>query len=65
MAINRIMAAGTLACTFRKEGEIVVDFNKAYNPYCAYGSKFSFPIVPKANHLDTKILAGIKYKEKK
>ena len=40
--------------------EIVIDFNKAYNPYCAYNKKYSCPIVPKVNHLNTSILAGVK-----
>lgn len=44
--------------------EIVIDFNKAYNPYCAYSPKFSCPIVPAKNHLDIRILAGIKYTKK-
>lgn len=44
--------------------EIIVDFNKAYNPYCAYADGFSCPIVPKENHLDIRIPAGIKYQEK-
>ena len=39
---------------------IVIDFNKAYNPYCAYNAKYSCPIPPKENDLDTHILAGIK-----
>lgn len=37
-----------------------IDFNQAYNPYCAYNSKYSCPIPPKKNHLDVKILAGVK-----
>lgn len=40
---------------------IYIDFNKAYNPYCAYNSKYSCPIPPKENHLDVEIKAGIKY----
>lgn len=39
---------------------IVIDFNKAYNPYCAYNKKYSCPLVPSVNHLSTKILAGVK-----
>lgn len=39
---------------------IQIDFNKAYNPYCAYNKKYSCPIVPKSNMLDTHILAGVK-----
>tara|TARA_R110002049_G_scaffold18326_9_gene70240 strand:+ start:8289 stop:8957 length:669 start_codon:yes stop_codon:yes gene_type:complete len=43
------------------EGEtIVLDFNKAYNPYCAYNPKYSCPLVPKQNRLDIEILAGVK-----
>lgn len=39
---------------------IVIDFNKAYNPFCAYNHKYSCPIPPPVNHLNTKILAGVK-----
>ena len=43
---------------------IIIDFNKAYNPYCAYSDRYSCAIPPKANHLKTEILAGVKaYKE--
>lgn len=43
------------------EGDtIVIDFNKAYNPYCEYNEKFSCPIVPRINYLKTQINAGIK-----
>ncbi len=44
---------------------IVLDFNRAYNPYCAYNKKYSCPIVPKRNFLNTKIIAGVKsFKQK-
>ena len=39
---------------------ITIDFNKSYNPYCAYNKKYSCPIPPKENDLDVRILAGIK-----
>jgi len=39
---------------------LTIDFNKAYNPYCAYNKKYSCPIVPKVNRLHTKIMAGVK-----
>lgn len=42
------------------EDEIILDFNKAYNPYCAYNKKYSCPIVPEVNSLDTRVLAGVK-----
>ncbi len=47
------------------EGDtIVIDFNKAYNPYCAYSDGYSCPIPPKENDLDTEINAGVKYSQK-
>lgn len=47
------------------DGEnIVVDFNKAYNPYCAYSSRFSCPLVPAENQLDIEIPVGVMYKSK-
>lgn len=36
----------------------IIDFNFAYNPYCAYNPKYSCPIPPSENHLDVEILAG-------
>lgn len=43
-----------------KDNFILIDFNKAYNPYCAYNKKYSCPIVPKVNALDIKVMAGVK-----
>jgi uncharacterized protein (DUF1684 family) len=43
-----------------KGNTIVLDFNKAYNPYCAYNKKFSCPLVPTVNRLKTEIRAGVK-----
>lgn len=37
-----------------------IDFNKAYNPYCAYNYKYSCPIVPLENDLNVSVLAGVK-----
>ena len=42
---------------------IVLDFNKAYNPYCAYNSKYSCPVPPKKNFIDFEIKAGVKAPE--
>ncbi len=39
---------------------IIVDFNQAYNPYCAYNIKYSCPIVPFENDLAIHINAGVK-----
>ncbi len=45
--------------------ELVIDFNRSYNPYCVYNEKYSCPIVPQVNDLNTEILAGIKNYKKK
>ncbi len=42
-----------------KGNTIVVDFNKAYNPYCAYAKQFSCPIPPAENSLKVRIEAGV------
>lgn len=39
---------------------IRIDFNKSYNPWCAYSDGFSCPIPPKENDLDFSIKAGEK-----
>lgn len=39
---------------------VLIDFNKAYNPYCAYNYKYSCPIVPLQNDLMVEIKAGVK-----
>jgi len=39
---------------------LVIDFNLAYNPYCAYNHKYSCPIPPESNNLKIKIKAGEK-----
>ena len=46
--------------TIPEEDTLVIDFNKAYNPYCAYNKKYSCPLVPSQNHISTRILAGVK-----
>nr|WP_294786083.1 DUF1684 domain-containing protein [uncultured Flavobacterium sp.] len=43
-----------------KGNTIAVDFNKAYNPYCAYNYKYSCPRVPSENDLKIEIKAGVK-----
>jgi uncharacterized protein (DUF1684 family) len=40
------------------EGRLLVDFNYAYNPYCAYNEHWSCPIPPPENHLRVPIRAG-------
>jgi uncharacterized protein len=41
-------------------GEFQIDFNYAYNPYCAYNDKWSCPIPPKENRVKVRIEAGEK-----
>ncbi|WP_234736819.1 DUF1684 domain-containing protein [Tellurirhabdus bombi] len=48
-----------------QDGKLIIDFNKAYNPYCAYDEGYSCPIPPQENHLKTPILAGEKAYGKK
>ncbi len=36
-----------------------LDFNKAYNPYCAYNGRYSCPIPPPQNDVDIEIKAGV------
>ncbi|HEY3429238.1 MAG TPA: DUF1684 domain-containing protein, partial [Cyclobacteriaceae bacterium] len=39
---------------------VTLDFNEAYNPYCAYNDNFSCPFPPKGNILNIRIEAGEK-----
>ena len=40
--------------------KLVIDFNEAYNPLCAYNHKYSCPIPPESNNLKLKVKAGEK-----
>ncbi len=42
------------------DGRLHVDFNYAYNPYCAYNELYSCPITPPENRLKVPIRAGEK-----
>ena len=41
-------------------GKLLVDFNLAYNPFCAYTDAYSCPLPPFENHLKIAIHAGEK-----
>jgi len=41
-------------------GKIQLDFNKAFNPYCAYSDGYNCPIPPKENDLPFRVEAGEK-----
>ncbi|MDB4919664.1 DUF1684 domain-containing protein [Mucilaginibacter sp.] len=43
-----------------KGNTLVIDFNKAYNPYCAFGGGYSCPKPPDENRLQVAIEAGEK-----
>jgi uncharacterized protein len=43
-----------------KNGKVFIDFNKSYNPYCAFADGYSCPVPPRENKLDIEILAGEK-----
>ena len=43
-----------------KTNMVILDFNKAYNPYCAYNKRYSCPVVPSENDLPIEIRAGVK-----
>jgi len=42
------------------KGRFEVDFNRAYNPYCAYSHRWACPIPPEENRLTIPIRAGEK-----
>jgi len=41
-----------------KDGKVILDFNKAYNPPCAFTSYATCPLPPKQNHLPAAVRAG-------
>lgn len=42
------------------KGKWILDFNRAYNPFCAYSSVYSCPFVPPENWLKVAVRAGEK-----
>lgn len=42
------------------DGKLLLDFNIAYNPYCAYNEMWSCPLPPRENRLKVRIEAGEK-----
>lgn len=43
-----------------KDGKVVLDFNKAYNPPCAFTPFATCPLAPPENRLDLRVTAGEK-----
>jgi uncharacterized protein (DUF1684 family) len=45
-----------------RSGIYVIDFNRAYNPYCYYNPTYDCPFPPRSNRLQVPIRAGEKVK---
>jgi uncharacterized protein (DUF1684 family) len=43
-----------------QDGQIIIDFNTSYNPWCAYSDGYNCPIPPRDNHISMAIEAGEK-----
>jgi hypothetical protein len=43
-----------------EDGQFELDFNTAYNPYCAYNDRWSCPLTPAENRLKVPVRAGEK-----
>ena len=58
--VGRIAHIGALAGVLNGAafGSDVIDFNEAYNPYCAYNEQYDCPFPPPSNRLDVPIRAG-------
>jgi uncharacterized protein (DUF1684 family) len=41
-------------------GKVLIDFNRAYNPFCEYNEKYTCPLAPEENRLEIPIQAGEK-----
>ncbi|MDX1745384.1 MAG: DUF1684 domain-containing protein, partial [Halobacteriales archaeon] len=46
--------------THRTEDGWILDFNQAYNPYCAYSDQYECPLIPLVNWLEVPVRAGEK-----
>ncbi len=46
-----------------QNGKLTIDFNKAYNPPCAFSAYTTCPLPPKQNELKARIEAGEKYRK--
>ena len=47
-----------LVGTKTSDGKVIMDFNKAYNPPCAFSEFTTCPLPPRQNHLKTRVEAG-------
>jgi uncharacterized protein (DUF1684 family) len=51
-------AARFLYSDLQPDGSVVLDFNQAYNPPCAFNPFTTCPLPLRENHLPVRILAG-------
>ena len=50
---------GTFGRALTGQGDqLIIDFNYAYNPSCAYNDRYACPLAPRENWLPTEICAG-------
>jgi len=50
--------------TIHEGNTIVLDFNKSYQPFCAYNAyDYNCPIIPEENRLPVEIRAGVMYED--
>lgn len=45
---------------YEGKDDLVIDFNNAYNPYCAYSNNYTCPVPPEENKLPFRVEAGEK-----
>jgi len=43
-----------------RSGTVTIDFNQAYNPFCAYDDRYSCPVPPPENRIEVPVRAGEK-----
>jgi uncharacterized protein (DUF1684 family) len=66
-AVDTYGAGRYIDCTIEEihDGKLLLDFNKSYNPYCAYTTGYNCLIPPRENDLPVAVLAGEKNYGKK
>lgn len=47
--------------SFNGKPNMELDFNRSFNPYCAYNEDYNCPVPPEQNHLEVSVEAGEKY----
>ena len=53
-------SVGTTPVPGTRTEKVLIDFNRAHNPFCAYNEKYTCPFAPKENWLEIAIQAGEK-----